>query len=816
MSIRIILGSSDKTYPISDYWILEKDVTDSSGIFETPVIDSTGNIYFVWSNVTTSEKSLTKLNPYGVIQFVKKNSIIRDIAISNTDRIYTHQLGNAQFGSFNTSGVIQNQTAYTAIRDHRMIGVFNNDTRVVVGAYISSAWPGYYSVQSTGTPITGTTKALTHDVNGSTQFNEQNQFVTNPLQSPSFVYLGIVYFPPSGLPTGHYIKYNGTGVIQWQKRLASTNLNVYNIALIHQVGNGQVFTCTMEDVGNFPSSTGAILIIQCDNSTTPIWQRAIDGFYVNNIYAASDSSDNIYVAGDLNDASGISIVKYNNSGTFQWKRRFSTNVSVLGYDTVGGLAIKDNALIVTMNISVNATTKRVCLIRYPLDGGITGTYGKYVITSQSNAPLTSSYTFTATATFTDTTTSAGFISASSETLTDTSFEITDFTNIPSSNVNGVFGFSDASNVYDLTVDSFDNMYVTFQEPLASAPRFMKVRKDFALEYIKNFTATAGEDSLIRASYNKVTNKLNLARFKGFDQSIINPVNGVIESVENYTDGADIRFTKYDSAGNIYAFGYTSGSQMVLYKFSSSGSFLWARSLNVINIPEATVDSAGNSYIIFVDNFLRTAVIKFDTDGTILWQRALTVPDIQVQLDVFVDSSFNVYAFFVRSGLNPMFCIKYNSAGTLLLQRELSSSLQTGINVDSAGNMYMCANNTFVKFNSTFTKVWEKNVISAAFNFYPRASALDSSNNYIIAGYDGNTANIGYLYKLSTNGPTNGTYGAFTVSAGTLYSASIPSYTAAGITFTATTITPFGGFTAGSGGSFTTGASTTTLQIIPPS
>ena len=70
MSIRIILGSSDKTYPISDYWILEKDVTDSSGIFETPVIDSTGNIYFVWSNVTTSEKSLTKLNPYGVIQFV--------------------------------------------------------------------------------------------------------------------------------------------------------------------------------------------------------------------------------------------------------------------------------------------------------------------------------------------------------------------------------------------------------------------------------------------------------------------------------------------------------------------------------------------------------------------------------------------------------------------------------------------------------------------------------------------------------------------------------------------------------------------------
>lgn len=109
-----------------------------------------------------------------------------------------------------------------------------------------------------------------------------------------------------------------------------------------------------------------------------------------------DSSGNVYVAGYRRTSSAstdrvIFLQKYNSSGTFQWavtiKHNNGYNNGVASY--YDGLSVSsDDSTLYYQSMHYNSTEGlfQPCIVSYPTDGSITGTYGDWTIAS---------YTFTA-------------------------------------------------------------------------------------------------------------------------------------------------------------------------------------------------------------------------------------------------------------------------------------------------------------------------------------------------------------------------------------------------------------------------------------
>jgi hypothetical protein len=158
--------------------------------------------------------------------------------------------------------------------------------------------------------------------------------------------------------------------------------------------------------------------------------------------------------------------------------------------------------------------------------------------------------------------------------------------------------------------------------------------------------------------------------------------------------------------------------------------------------------------------------------------------------VATDSSGNVYVTGgtkggldgnTSAGNTDLFVIKYNSSGTKQWTKQLGSSGRdstNGVATDSSGNVYVTgvtfggldwntsagANDLFVvKYNSSGTKQWTKQLGSASTDF-ANGVATDSSGNVYVAGatyggLDGNT-NAGnsdlFVVKYNSSGTNPGT------------------------------------------------------------
>jgi len=138
--------------------------------------------------------------------------------------------------------------------------------------------------------------------------------------------------------------------------------------------------------------------------------------------------------------------------------------------------------------------------------------------------------------------------------------------------------------------------------------------------------------------------------------------------------------------------------------------------------------------------------------------------------VATDSSGNVYVTGMTkggldgcksAGVEDLFVVKYNSSGTKQWTKQLGSSGRDSANaiaIDSSGNLYVAgmtfggldwntsagANDLFVvKYNSSGTKQWTKQLGSASSD-YANGVATDSSGNVYVTGdtyggLDGNTS-----------------------------------------------------------------------------
>lgn len=134
----------------------------------------------------------------------------------------------------------------------------------------------------------------------------------------------------NNIPAGQILKYNKSGVLQWQKRYSG--VATYGISLVLD-STGAPYLISRTDAS--PSGGSGFHLAKFNTSGVSQFQRV---FYPSPGSVAPqgmgvDSSNNIYVAGYTSSASPFKapLVKYNSSGTLQWQRELSFASGVILY-----------------------------------------------------------------------------------------------------------------------------------------------------------------------------------------------------------------------------------------------------------------------------------------------------------------------------------------------------------------------------------------------------------------------------------------------------------------------------------------------------
>jgi uncharacterized delta-60 repeat protein len=133
------------------------------------------------------------------------------------------------------------------------------------------------------------------------------------------------------------VKYNSSGIIQWQKSLGGGNTNQGNSVTVDSSGN--IYVC---GVSNTATGTYQFQIAKYDTSGTIQWQRRLgDGSVKYGWSVAVDSSGNVYVGGygDATGTEAMFIAKYNTSGAIQWQRIIADST----YSDIGWAVATDSS-----------------------------------------------------------------------------------------------------------------------------------------------------------------------------------------------------------------------------------------------------------------------------------------------------------------------------------------------------------------------------------------------------------------------------------------------------------------------------------------
>lgn len=139
------------------------------------------------------------------------------------------------------------------------------------------------------------------------------------------------------------VKYNSSGTIQWQRKiLGPANISsTGEVIAIDSTGANVFISCIYPRSG---SSASAIL--KYNSSGVIQWQRTLYTGSSNNVQASNitiDSSDNVFVGGSESVSGSFRgfIAKYNSAGTLQWQQYVSyasqANVRYIWIDSSGNL-----------------------------------------------------------------------------------------------------------------------------------------------------------------------------------------------------------------------------------------------------------------------------------------------------------------------------------------------------------------------------------------------------------------------------------------------------------------------------------------------
>lgn len=159
------------------------------------------------------------------------------------------------------------------------------------------------------------------------------------------------------------VKYNESGVVQWQRRLNDASNNSQRGWSVAVDGSGNVYA-----VGQ---ANNLLQIVKYDTSGTLQWQKSLGGSTTIGRGVAVDSSGNVYVAGYSNNTgagdNAVEIVKYNTSGTLQWQRMLN-NGSYPGYGYSIAVDSSGNAYISGAYDNTGSGSFQILVAKYNTSG----------------------------------------------------------------------------------------------------------------------------------------------------------------------------------------------------------------------------------------------------------------------------------------------------------------------------------------------------------------------------------------------------------------------------------------------------------------
>jgi hypothetical protein len=157
----------------------------------------------------------------------------------------------------------------------------------------------------------------------------------------------------------YIIKFNSSGVVQWQRIINSENVNVYSVVAD---SSGNVYVSTLG--GN---------ILKLNSSGALVSQTKFSVYVNSGLYLEIDSSDNIYCFGKLTYASDFLMIKLNTSLSIQLQR----GLTAPGYSCQfrRGAVGSDGNYVFTGSFYGGANQGYGLLAaKLPTDGSKTGTY----------------------------------------------------------------------------------------------------------------------------------------------------------------------------------------------------------------------------------------------------------------------------------------------------------------------------------------------------------------------------------------------------------------------------------------------------------
>ena len=286
--------------------------SSSADYCNATVTDTSGNMYL--AGRSNSDIELAKYNAVGTIQWQVKLSsgaaeLAASVALDSYSNVYV-------FGYSEASGV----------RDFELAKYDNNGTL---------QWQKKLANASTST---GTSIAI--DTNNNIYVLGYNN---------SYVII--------------LAKYNSSGVLQWQKQLGASGVTFY-VGSIAVDSTGNVYVVGSSDV----TGGSSIELVKYNSSGIVLWQKnlASGADYIDGYGITTDTSGNIYVNGNfyISSAFYMGVVKYDSSGNLLWQRRIRGGGATT---TVGNsLAIDSNGYV----YSIGYTGASGLIVKYDSSGNI--------------------------------------------------------------------------------------------------------------------------------------------------------------------------------------------------------------------------------------------------------------------------------------------------------------------------------------------------------------------------------------------------------------------------------------------------------------
>ena len=410
-------AASNSVTPSDPVWIAK---LATSGAAEEIAVDSSGNVYVVGTGGYAAI-TLAKYDSSGVIQWQRNLSETKaygfSVALDSSNNIYVCGASGASFATvdmiivkYDNSGTVQWQRklagAGTDADEAYSIVLDSSDNVYITGLLYDTF--GNRDIFIAKYNSSGTIQWQRKLAGG---FDVGHSIAVD---SSSNVYIG-GQSNNAGSAAVQIAKYNSSGTIQFQKRITLgpySNMIGYGIA----VDSSQ----NIYIAGEITLSTADIYVAKLDSTASTItWDKLLYSSSGSDTGrdVAVDSSGNVYITGNSFQGTGpqsaCQVVKYNSSGTIQWQR-FIERTS--GGTNIGwGIKVDANN-----NYYVSGTIgsgDNFLIGKLPVDGTKTGTYtlgGQTIQYSASSMTNTGVGQTTATSTLTD---SAASMTGSTPSLT---------------------------------------------------------------------------------------------------------------------------------------------------------------------------------------------------------------------------------------------------------------------------------------------------------------------------------------------------------------------------------------------------------------